>query len=174
MTDAYIWMADTGITVSVDPKLFFAESEIISITDDMNELDAAALKLRTVIRLMNRRAYSIVGEKGPARSELGVMVWLDEKREMTPGALAAIEKVRPQTMGQTLESLDRRRWIKRAPHPKDGRQVLISLSPSGKKALSRGREMRQAWLVHELKKLNPKDRKTLIAGVEVLDRIAQS
>ncbi len=140
----------------------------------MNELNAMALRLRTMIRLLIRRAYIVVGEKGPARSEQGVLAWLDEKGEMTPGALAAIEKVRPQTIGQTLDALDRRGWIKRTPHPRDRRQVLISLSLSGRKALARGRELRQAWLVHELQKLNPKDRKTLIAGIEVLDRIAQS
>lgn len=140
----------------------------------MSEIDAAAIKLRTIIRLLIRRAYTVVGEGGPTRSEQGVLVWLDEKSEMTPSALAAIEKVRPQTMGQTLDSLGRRRWIKRTPHPKDRRQILISLSPSGRKALSKGREMRQAWLVSQLSKLNAKDRRTLIAALDVLDRIAQS
>ncbi len=140
----------------------------------MNEIDTAALKLRKVMRLLVRRAYAAVGEKGPARSEQGVLVWLDEKGEMTPSALAALEKVRPQTIGQTLDALDRRRWIKRTPHPQDRRQVLISLSLSGRKALNRGRDLRQAWLVDEFKKLNSQDLRAVLAGLEVLDRIAQS
>ena len=102
------------------------------------------------------------------------MAWLDEKGKMTPGALAAIERVRPQTIGQTLDSLDKRRWIKRAAHPEDRRQVFISLSPAGQKALSQGRKLRQAWLVGELNKLNAGEQKTLIAAIDILDRIAHN
>jgi DNA-binding MarR family transcriptional regulator len=140
----------------------------------MSEIETAAQKLRTVIRLLIRRAYTEAGEEGPTRSEQGVLAWLDEKGDMTPSALAAIEKVRPQTMGQTLDALSRHEWIERNPHPTDRRQVLISLSPSGRKALSKGRELRQAWLVTEMGKLNVQDRKTLIAAIDLLDRMVQS
>jgi DNA-binding MarR family transcriptional regulator len=147
---------------------------IISNTVYMNELDAIAARLRTVVRLLIRRAYTAVGEKGPARSEQGVMAWLDEKGALTPKGLADLEKVRPQTMGQTLDSLARRRWIQRAPHPSDRRQILISLSPAGQTALIRARYLRQAWLVEELEKLKPAERKALTAALEILDRIAHS
>jgi DNA-binding MarR family transcriptional regulator len=140
----------------------------------MTDLSLAALKLQTAIRLLIRRAYTVNIPGGLTRSEQGVLGWLEAKGEMTPGDLAAIEKVRPQTMGQTLDSLDRRRWIKRTRHPTDRRQVLISLSPSGRKGLLKRRALRQAWLVDELKKLNPQDCQTLIEGIEILDRIAQS
>ena len=140
----------------------------------MTDLSLAALKLQTAIRLLIRRAYTLNIPDGPTRSEQGVLVWLEAKGEMTPGDLAAMEKVRPQTMGQTLDSLDRRHWIKRTPHPSDRRQVLISLSPSGSKGLLKRRALRQAWLVDELKKLNPKDCQILVEGSEILDRIAQS
>jgi len=140
----------------------------------MNEIDTAAFKLRTAIRLLIRRAHRDSGEGIPTRSEQGVMSWLDEKGEMTPAALASIEKVRPQTIGQTLDSLDKRRWIKRTPHPTDRRQTLISLSPSGRKTLLKLREMRQSWLVDEFKKLDAKELHTLITAIDILDRIAQS
>jgi len=147
---------------------------IISNTAYMTDLDSAAARLRTVFRLLLRRIYTTAGSAGPTRSEQGVMAWLDEKGEMTPGALAAIEHVRPQTVGQTLDSLAKRRWIKRTAHPQDRRQILISLSPAGQKALSQGRERRQAWLVTELKKLNAADQKTLVAAIDILGRIAHN
>lgn len=140
----------------------------------MTEVDVLAARLRTMIRLMIRRAYTASGVGGPTRSEQGVMGWLDEKGELTPKALAAIEKVRPQTMGQTLDSLARRRWIRRTPHPTDRRQILISLSSSGRTALVKARELRQAWLVGELKKLNPTDRQALAVAMDILDRIIQN
>ncbi len=65
----------------------------------MTDIDAAANKLQTVIRLLIRRAYTAGGASGPTRSEQGVLAWLHDKGEMTPSSLAAIEKVRPQTRG---------------------------------------------------------------------------
>lgn len=147
---------------------------IISNTDDMNDVDGAAARLRAVFRLLLRRAETISGPGAPTRSEQAVLAWLDEKGEMTPGALSAVQKVRPQTMGQTLDSLDRRRWIKRTPHPRDRRQVLISLRPTGQKALAKGRSLRQAWLVSELSKLESRDQKNLMSALDILERIVQS
>jgi DNA-binding MarR family transcriptional regulator len=140
----------------------------------MNEIEAAAQKLRTAIRLLHRRAWAVSGRNGPTRSEQGVMAWLDEKGALTPGTLADAEKVRPQTMGQTLEALDRRRWILRRPHPDDRRQVLITLSAAGRKALYQNRKRRQAWLVGELRQLAPRELRTVIEAADILDRIAQS
>ena len=140
----------------------------------MSDIEKAASRLRTVFRFLLRRIDTMAGAGSPTRSEQAVLVWLDEKGAMTPGDLSAVQKVRPQTMGQTLDSLDRLRWIKRAPHPDDRRRILISLTPSGQKALAKGRHLRQAWLVSELKKLAPHDRKTLIAAIDILERIVQS
>jgi DNA-binding MarR family transcriptional regulator len=140
----------------------------------MQEIDRAALKFRTVLRLLIRCAYSFADEDGPTRSEQGVMALLAYKIEMTPATLAAIEKVRPQTMGQTLDALDRHGWIKRKADPSDGRQVLISLSASGRRALNKGRKQRQAWLVGRITQLNLEDRRTLIAAIDILDQMVQN
>ena len=140
----------------------------------MNDVENAASRLRTVFRFLLRRIDTMTVAGSPTRSEHAVLVWLDEKGAMTPGDLSTVQKVRPQTMGQTLDSLDRRRWIKRAPHPEDRRRILISLTLSGQKALAKGRSLRQAWLVGELNKLSPRDRKTLTAAVDILERIVQT
>ncbi len=140
----------------------------------MNQIDVAAAKLRTVLRLLIRRAYEGGDENAPTRSEQGVLGWLDEKGEMTPSALASVEKVRPQTIGQTLDSLEKHRWIKRMRHPEDRRQVLVSLSPSGRRVLEKGRALRQNWLVSEFAKLNTQELRMLVEAIDLLDRIAQS
>jgi DNA-binding MarR family transcriptional regulator len=147
---------------------------IVCNTDNMDGLNIAAAKLRMVIRLLVRRIYSTAGKGWPTRSEHGVLAWLYEKVAMTPVELSMAEKVRPQTMGQTLDALYKRRWIKRTPHPKDRRQVLVSLSASGRKILLKGRESRQAWLVQEFEKLAPRDRQTLIKAIDILERIVQN
>ncbi|MDR0534201.1 MAG: MarR family transcriptional regulator [Verrucomicrobiales bacterium] len=139
----------------------------------MSEIDNLASKMRGVIRQLSRRAHTMGNEYGPSRTEQAVLAWLDEKEEMTPSALATAEKVRPQSMGQTLDSLDRKHWIKRRPHEKDRRQVLISLSSAGRKVLQEKRESRQLWLVGKLTKLSEKDRKTLASAMDILDQMVQ-
>ena len=136
----------------------------------MNEIEETAMRLRVVFRKLSRKVDTLNEADAPTRSEHVVLAWLDENGLMTPSALAVAQKVRPQTMGQTLDALDRRRWIKRAPHPEDRRQILISLSPAGQKALAKGRALRQAWLVGELKKATGSDRKTLREALGILER----
>jgi DNA-binding MarR family transcriptional regulator len=140
----------------------------------MESVDHIAARVRGLFRALLRRADAIRERGAPARAEQGVLAWLDEKGPMAPSALAAAQKVRPQTMGQTLDALERHRWIKRGPHPRDRRQVLISLSASGQKALTRGRGLRQAWLVGELGRLTPRERETVVAALGILERFIPS
>jgi len=146
---------------------------IISITDEMTEIEGAAARLRAVVRLIKRRAEALRDKNGPTPSEHSVLVWLDDKGAMSPRALADVHQVRPQTMQQTLDSLEDRRWIKRADHPTDRRQILFSLSATGRKALLKGREVRQAWLVAKLGELSPPERKTVIDALGLLEGLLQ-
>jgi DNA-binding MarR family transcriptional regulator len=77
-------------------------------------------------------------------------------------------------MQQTLDSLARRRWIRRADHPTDRRQVVISLSPTGRKALAHGRQLRQRWLVAQINRLSPAERTTLNAALGLLERFLEN
>lgn len=137
----------------------------------VNELDAAAFSLRTVTRLLIRRTFVAAGAKDPSSAEESAMAWLDEKGGLTASALASLEKVRPQTMAQTLESLKKRRWILRAPNVNDHRQIVISLSHSGKKALVRARKMRQTWIKEKLGSLSGRERQTVFEAIEILARM---
>ncbi len=139
----------------------------------MNGIGEAAARLRTMVRLVKRRAEMLKDKNSPTQSEQMVMVWLDEKGAMSPRALADAQNVRPQTMQQTLDSLERRNWTRRADHPTDRRQILISLSASGRKALDKGREARQVWLVGELGKLSARALKTVTDALGILERFLQ-
>jgi DNA-binding MarR family transcriptional regulator len=139
----------------------------------MTELDDTAARLRAVVRQIKRKAEALRDKDGPNPSEQSVLVWLDDKGAMSPRALADAQQVRPQTMQQTLDSLEQRRWIRRADHPTDRRQILFSLSAAGRKALFKGRRVRQAWLVAMLAQLSPKEQKTVTDALGLLERILQ-
>ena len=140
----------------------------------MQDLEQTAARLRTLIRNIKRRAEQLKDKNSPSPSEQSVLVWLDDRGAMTPRALSDAQQVRPQTMQQTLDSLEDRRWIKRADHPTDRRQILFTLSLSGKKALEKGRQLRQAWLVKEIGKLSASEHQTLRDALGLLERFLQN
>lgn len=141
----------------------------------MDEVIEAAAKLRMIVRLLNRRAQADTGEGSPTRSEQAALAWLDERGPLTLTLLAATERVRLQSMGQTVDALEQQGRVVRSAHPSDRRQVLISLTREGRKALARGRELRQAWLVEAIETLlNARERRTLITSIELLDRIVRT
>jgi DNA-binding MarR family transcriptional regulator len=138
----------------------------------MNDVEDAAGRLRGVVRALKMRADALKEKDAPSHSEQSVMVWLDKLGAMTPRSLADAQNVRPQTVQQTLDALERRKFITRADHPTDRRQVLISLSAAGRKALAKGRAARHAWLVGELKLLPARELKTVIDALAIIERFS--
>jgi DNA-binding MarR family transcriptional regulator len=140
----------------------------------MEEVADLAERLRLAVRMMTRRARAMNGPDGPSPTEVSVLSWLEEKGALTPSALSAAHQVRPQTMGQTLDGLESRGWVERGPHPRDRRQVLISLTPAGRRALAKGRRRRQAWIVSELEKLAPRELRHVASAITIFERFTQT
>lgn len=139
----------------------------------MNEVtQQAANRLRAVIRTFNRRAQADTGEGSPTRSQQAVLAWLEDRGPLSASELAALERIRPQSMSQTVDALAGRGWITRGAHPKDRRQVLLSLTEEGRAAVHKGRQTRQAWLTDALDdRLTPKELDTLVAAIGLLEKV---
>ena len=138
----------------------------------MDEIADATARLRMVVRVLNRRAQAQTGEGSPTRSQQAVLAWLDERGALTPSALAAAEGVRPQSMGELVDAVTRRGWVSRTADPEDRRQIIVSLTPAGQRALDHGRRLRQAWLADAIKdQLDPREQRTLIAAIGLLERV---
>jgi len=99
------------------------------------------------------------------------LAWLDERGSLTASELAKLEGVRPQSIGQTLDGLERRQWIARLDHPGDRRRTLISLSAAGRNALALGRRLRQTWVTYGLAALADDERQAVIAALPLLERL---
>lgn len=138
----------------------------------MHEMAEAAERLRVVVRLLSRRAQVDTAEEGPTRSEQAVLAWLDERGSMTLTALASAENIRLQSMGQTVDALERHGCVERSAHPTDRRQLLISITKDGRRMLQKGRDLRQARIVEAMETLlTAKERRTLVSSLELLERI---
>lgn len=87
---------------------------------------------------------------------------------MTPGALAIRERVRPPSMTRVIASLADMGFVDRAPHPIDGRQVLVSVSESGAELVKAARRARQEWLAERLAALNRSERDILRSAADLM------
>jgi DNA-binding MarR family transcriptional regulator len=97
---------------------------------------------------------------------------LDGFGPQTTSALAAGERVRPQSMAQTVAELERARLVTRRADPSDGRQLLIELTAQGRVALDGERHTRDSWLAEAIEqRLDAGERETLLRAAALLGRL---
>jgi DNA-binding MarR family transcriptional regulator len=98
---------------------------------------------------------------------------LDREGPWSIGDLATAEKVRPQTMAQTIAELEESRLVRRHPDPADRRRVLIELTDEGRAALEEDRRHRVGWLVSVIQQLSKEEQRVLKQSTELLRRLAE-
>jgi DNA-binding MarR family transcriptional regulator len=134
------------------------------------EVASAAGELRLVLGQLLRRLRA---EYSFPVAQASVLSRLDREGAQTTSALAAAERVRPQSMAQTLAELETAGLIDRRPDPADGRRVLIELTPGGRERVLEARGRREDWLAAAIaEELEPDEQQTLLAAVPLLRRLA--
>ena len=93
---------------------------------------------------------------------------------LTPRGLAEVERVQPPAATRTVAALEERGLVRRAPHPTDGRQVVLSTTPDGDALIVADRQAREAWLAARLAELDEADQETLRAATAILERLARA
>src|SRR5688572_5650500 len=84
---------------------------------------ALASALRVGVMRLTRRLRSQRADRTLTLSQLAALGTLERHGPMTPGELAAHEKVQPPSMTRVVATLESLGHVARAPHPTDGRQV---------------------------------------------------
>ena len=133
---------------------------------------ASALRL-SVVRL-NRRLRGQRADTSVTLTQLAALSTLKRHGALTPGELAAHEKVQPPSMTRVLAALEERGLVERRPHPTDGRQALVELTTTGHDLLRSEVRMREAWLARKLGELSDEERAMLRAASELIDRLVES
>jgi DNA-binding MarR family transcriptional regulator len=140
---------------------------------DAADTSALASELHTVLGLLVRRTRAASGESELTPSQRSVAARLLRDGPTTTADLARAELVRPQSMRMTVSALEERGLIRRAPHPTDGRQVLVELSEAGRVAIAGILRAKQDWLTAALDgALDAHQRATLAAALPVLRTLA--
>jgi DNA-binding MarR family transcriptional regulator len=74
-------------------------------------------------------------------------------------------------MTRVIASLAELGFVARDAHPVDGRQVLVSVSPSGTELIEAERKASQEWLKGRLSQFNAEQRKALLVAADLMSAL---
>ena len=131
-----------------------------------------ASELRIVIGQLIRRLRQ---EHAFPLSHGSVLGRLDRQGPQSVSDLAQVERVRPQSMAQTVGDLEADGLVSRRPDPDDRRRALVELTELGRDALIADRRRRDGWLARAIAEdLDDEERELLTRAIEVLGRLSES
>jgi DNA-binding MarR family transcriptional regulator len=135
--------------------------------------DTASLasELRVVLGRLIRRLRA---EHRFPISHGSVLGRLDREGPRSVSALAVSERVRPQSMAQTVGDLEGDGLVERNPDPSDGRRALVSLTEDGQRTLEADRRNREGWLVRAIEELPAEDQATVGRAIVLLRHLADA
>jgi DNA-binding MarR family transcriptional regulator len=130
-----------------------------------------ASELRVVLGQLMRRLRA---EHRFGLTQGAVLGRLDREGPLSTVELAAAERVRPQSMGQTLSELEAQGLIARQPDESDGRRTLIELTDAGRAALLEERRRRDGWIAEAIERdFSAAEQDVLERAVRLLERLAE-
>jgi len=138
---------------------------------------ATALRIsvsRLARRLRVERLVPELAEPALSDTQLAALATLERHGAMTPGELAEHEKVQPPSMTRVIAALADWELVTRSPDPTDRRQVILSVTSSGRELVQQVRRRREAWLARRLAELTPPERAALLAAAPILEKLSQS
>jgi len=131
-----------------------------------------AHELRETIGRLVRRLRQ---EPGPPVPQLTVLSRLDREGSASISDLAAAERMRPQSMAQTVHDLEAGGLVSRRPDPDDRRRSFVELTPAGRELLRATRARREGWLTDALEReLGADERAALANALVLLGRVADA
>jgi DNA-binding MarR family transcriptional regulator len=134
---------------------------------------ASELRL-SVMRLRRRLANERHPDNELSLNQMAVLGALYRSGDLALGELAAHEHVQPPSMTRTVNCLEQGGYVVRRPHDTDRRQVLVSLTESGRATVLADRARRDAWLAMRLRDLTPEERAVLRQAAPILERLART
>lgn len=133
----------------------------------------AAHDVRVALGRMRRRLRETSDPRELTPSQTSVLSRLSREGPSTASALAAAERVRPQSVAATIAVLEERLLIERCPDPSDGRRQVVSLTATGRDLVDTRRAAGEEWLARALQeRLTEPERRVVIDAMALLDRIS--
>jgi DNA-binding MarR family transcriptional regulator len=133
---------------------------------------AVASELRVVLGQLIRRLRA---EHRFPITHGAVLGRLDRQGPQSVSDLAVAERVRPQSMAQTVGDLEADGLVERRPDPGDRRRALVSLTPTGRETLRLDRRQREGWLAEAMaSELTAEEQAVVAEAVSLLRRLSDA
>ena len=143
------------------------------MSQDSDPVDVAAA-LMVSIGVFRRRIRNASAEGGLTSPELSALGRLEQVGPATPSELARAERISPQAMGTTVNSLEQRGLIERRPDPADGRRTVMSLTEAGRHMTRNKRTARTEQLAKILStRFTSEELAVLLAAAPLIERLAE-
>jgi len=135
--------------------------------------DTAVSDLIQSIGMFVRRARTVTPSSEISWTERAVLKHLAREGPATTADLARSQGMRPQSMRTIVATLEHLGFIARKPHPTDGRQVHIELTPKGAAVRKTARAAKRTWLAQAIAQLDKQEQATLFAAGGVIRRLVE-
>jgi DNA-binding MarR family transcriptional regulator len=135
---------------------------------------AAARGLRMMFSRLRRQLRELATDDDLTPSQTAVLNRLWKEGASSASALAAAERVRPQSMATIVAALGRRGLVERTPDPDDNRRQLISLTAAGRRRAESNRQVREERLaraIHE--RYSERERRVILDALTLLERLTE-
>jgi DNA-binding MarR family transcriptional regulator len=138
----------------------------------MNTLKLSS-SLRSVVSALHkglRKQISPVNKY--SMTEIETIGHLVRETSLLPTELAALTRVKTQSMSQILKKMEAEHVIKRTPSKEDKRKVYVSLTAAGKKMVEKTKYARDEWLKGVIDEtLTEKEKELLVRVLPVLNKL---
>ncbi len=134
---------------------------------------ADATAIRRGSGLLARRLRAERRDSDVSLTGLSILAHLHSRGPLSPGALAELERVQPQSLTRTLADLEDADLVRRQADPVDGRRAVVSIAAAGTELLRADARTRDRWLATALQaELTPAERALLVIAAGLMDRLA--
>jgi DNA-binding MarR family transcriptional regulator len=107
--------------------------------------------------------------------QVSTLARIIEREPVTVADLAQAEHMRPQSMADQVSALRAEALIFSEPSATDGRKVLISSTPAGRRLIQLVQKQREQWITRVLATtLSAEERAQLKDALELMSRVAQA
>ncbi len=134
--------------------------------------EALASELRVSVGRFQRRLRAERSGADLTTGQFGVLTTLTHHGDLTPGALAQHERVKPPSMTRTVNALAELGMVDKVEHPSDRRLVVVRITDAGRKEVAETRRRRDLWLARQLRTLPADDRAVLARAQQILRDLA--
>lgn len=135
--------------------------------------DSSVVDLTQSIGMIVRRIRAASASHELSLTESSVMARLDRDGPATIADLARAERIKPQSMGSAIATLEELGMVERKPHPTDGRQFYIALTAKGLAIRNSTKDAKRTWLAQAITQLNDDERDILFKAGPILKRLAE-